>query len=355
MKAKLTIATAACAFAFLAACTSGKYKVEGTVNGADPESFITLERADANGGWLVLDSVKISDGKFSFSGEPTGAPEIFRLRMDGKYIYLPIDSTETVTVTADARNFASSFSLSGSDNARNMEAFEKKLIAFAPKADNPDSLNAFKRTVYTEFLKEAKGSVVSYYILTKTLGKTPLYDHADDYKYFAAVATSFKQFRPDDPRTALLEHVASEGLRRHNTAKGKQRVVEAEELKFIELSLPDEKGEIRRLSDLAGKGKTTVIVFADMTDEKTPALNLRLRDIAPGVNIYQVSFDADRFAWRDAAANLPWTTVWAGDVTNGSKTQQSYNVQQLPLFFIINSAGNLVDRASSFEELRSKI
>lgn len=357
MKTIRNILTAAgiASLAALAACSSGKYKIEGSVEGADPDAFIALERADANGGWLLLDSVKLDDGKFSFSGEPTGAPEIFRLRMGADYIYLPVDSTETVTVNTTARGFAHDFSLQGSDDARHMEAFEKQLIAFSPYATNADSLDSFKRRVYSEFLKDARGSVVSYYILTKTIGGRALYEHADDYRYFAAVATSFRQYRPDDPRTALLEQVASEGLRKHNTAKGKQRVVQAEEIDFIDMELPDENGAAVKLSAIAGKGQLTVIVFANMTAEGSPGMHMKMRQLASRAAIYEVAFDEDRFAWREGAKNLPWTTVWAGDVTNGSQTAQKYNLQRVPAFFIIDASGHLIDRADSYEELMRKI
>ncbi|MCM1377885.1 MAG: DUF4369 domain-containing protein [Clostridium sp.] len=341
----------------LSACASKGYKVEGEVEGGGSEDFIVLERADPNGGWLTLDSVKLSDGKFEFSGEPIGAPEIFRLRMGSQYIYLPVDSTETVTVKTHAGKFATDFTLSGSDDALQMERFEKELLSFIPLSANADSLKSFKRRIYSEFLKDARGSVVSYYILTKTIGNTPLYEHAEDYKYFAAVATSFRQYRPNDPRTALLEQVGMEGMRRHNAAAGKQKVVEAEELAFIDLELPDEQGNLHKLSEIAGKGKTTVLVFANMTEESSPELHMQLRSLAESgkANIYEVSFDADRYDWRNAAANLPWATVWSGDVTSASNTTRSYNLQRVPVFFIIDSNGQLVDRADDINALKNKI
>lgn len=343
--------------ALLAACSQGGFKICGEIGNADPDSYIVLERAEPSGDWFTLDSAKLSDGKFSFSGERPQAPQIYRLKLGNEYIYLPIDSTETVSVKADAKTFSTSFSLDGSEDAKNLAKFEKELIAFTPHAENADSLNAFKRRVYTEYLKEARGSVVSYYILTKTLGGRPLYGDADDYRYFAAVATSFRQFCPDDPRTALLEQAGLDAMRRHNQDRGKQRVIEANEITLVDITLPDEEGNVVNLSDVAGKGTKTVVVFADMNREGSPELNMKLRRIQESgrANIYHVSFDADRFSWREAARNLPWTTVWAGDITTGRRVATDYNVNSMPLFFIYSADGHLTGRAESFEELNSTL
>ncbi|MCM1152962.1 MAG: DUF4369 domain-containing protein [Muribaculum sp.] len=354
---RLNIPTISALFAlvaFLSACSGSGYKVEGSIANADPESYVVLERSDPNGAWLTLDSASLKNGEFSFSGPAASAPEIFRLRLKDRYVYFPIDSVETVTVNADARTFDTTFTLEGSDDAKAMERFEKQLIAFSPKASNPDSLSSFKRRIYSEFLKDAQGSVVSYYILTKTIGTEPLYNNEEDYKYFAAVATSFRQFRPDDPRTALLENISTEALRRRNAQKGQQRVIEANEVDLIDFELPDETGTNVRLSDRVGKGRPVVLIFSDMTTQGSPELNMQLRKLADtgSADFFQVSFDEDRIIWRNSAKNIPWTTVWAGDVTSKTKVATDYNLRSLPTFYIFNNQGQLTKRANSLDELK---
>lgn len=343
--------------AVLAGCSEKKYTINGTVANADPEKFIVLERSDPGGSWITMDSVQLKDGSFTFSGEPSGNPEIFRLRMADQYIYFPVDSTENVEISAHANAFATDFSIKGSEDAAAMERLEKALIAFNAAPRTPEELAIFKRTVYTDYLQNAKGSIVSYYALTKTLNGKPLYDMAEDYKYFAAVATAFKQFRPDDPRTALLEKTGLEALRRHNESRGVKRVVEANEVKILDISLPDENGTTRSLSSEAGKGKPTVVIFANLTDQGAPELNMQLRKIHDSgcVNFYHVSFDQDRYQWRNGAANLPWTTVWAGDVTAASKVATDYNLNRTPVFFIYDAAGNLSSRADDLSSLSNNL
>lgn len=344
----------------LGSCDSDQYEISGVVAGAPEGSFIALEQPDANGGWLTLDSVEIeSSGKFSFSHPAPPAPEVVRLRYKGDYIYVPVDSTEHINVNSKARNFAREFNLSGSANAVRLEKFEKQVIGFAfgPYASIPDSADAFKRRVYNEFIKDANASVVSYYVLTKTIGGQPLYNPADDYKYFAAVATAFKQYRPDDPRTPLLEKVSVEGLRKHNSDQGKQKVIHAQETAIVDIVLPDATHQPVALSSVVGGGRKTVVYFPDPASDQASMDNIKLRSLREqgGVEIYEVSLDPDQYRWQQVTANLPWINVWGGDPTSVAKVTTDYNITTLPLFFIYDGTGQLVDRAESISRLEAKL
>lgn len=335
------------------ACSDPSFTVDGTVEGADGKTLL-LEKADHAGLWIPLDSVKLKEsGNFKFKQIAPAAPEIYRLSLDGSYIYFPVDSTENIKVQAPASAFATSFTLSGSDNAEVLARFEKELIASASKLAIPDSARSFKRNVYTKYLQDSKGSVVSYYILTKTVGDKALFGEAEDYRYFAAVATSFRQFRPDDPRTLLLEQTATQAMRRSNALQGKKTVVEAREISYIPITLPDENGTNVALSQIAGQGKPTVLLFSNLTDDATPALNMELKKLtdAGTVNIYNVSFDDDPLLWRNAARNLPWTTVYA-DMANTRAIVTDYQLDRLPVMFLITSDGTLKARCATAADLR---
>lgn len=340
----------------LASCSDPSFCVNGVIEDADGKT-VTIEKADHAGYWIALDSVKLGNsGKYKFKQPAPAAPEIYRLSLDGSHIYFPVDSIENITIDAPAARFATGFTITGSDDATSLGNFEKELISYAPKLANADSARNFKRRVYANYLQEAKGSVVSYYILTKTVNDKPLFGDDEDYRYFAAVATSFRQFRPEDPRTAILEQTATDAIRRANAAMGKKNVVQAEELNFIPVMLPDENGSNVALADIAGKGKPTLLIFSNLTDDATPAMNIELKKLvdAGSVNIYNVSFDDDALLWRNAARNLPWTTVYA-DMENARKLVGSYQLTNLPVIFLIVADGNLKARYSSVAELKKAL
>lgn len=329
-------------------CGSPSFRITGEIDGADDKSVV-LERADYVGQWIAVDSTRTdSKGAFSFSGDAPAAPEIYRLVMDGKYIYLPVDSTETITVRANADTFGSAYTLSGTSGAENLAAFESELARFIPHSADTDSATAFKRRVFSKYLQDARGSVTSYYILTKTIAGRPLFDPSDgsDYGYFSAVATAFKEYRPNDPRTPLLQETAVKALRERNARKGTRRVVEAPETGHIEISLPDEDGNTRTLSEVIGKGRPVILAFTALTDPAAPGENRVLNSLRGSADIYMVGLDTDLHGWREAARNLPWVTVYDAEGPD-SRVALSYNVGQLPAYFIFDGAGNLKTRAAS--------
>lgn len=66
---------------------------------------------------MALDSAKLgSNGVFSFSGKRPESPEFYRLRLDNKVINFSVDSIETLTVKAGANDFATGYSIEGSEN-----------------------------------------------------------------------------------------------------------------------------------------------------------------------------------------------------------------------------------------------
>ena len=343
---------------FATSCSNNDFKVKGEIYGAEEKSIV-LEKPDFYGRWLPVDSAIINkNGGFSISFPAPQAPEIFRLRLNGQYVYFPVDSTETISINSSYSKFGADFSLLGSHNAEQMEKFEKELQAVDKK--DPQALIDFKKSVYSKYMKDAPGSILSFYILTKTFDDTPLYDPSDnvDRKYFGAVATGYKSQRPNDPHTAILEETALQALKKRNSEAGKFKTVEAQEIVLIDMDLQDETGNQVKLSDVAGKGKPVVVIFSKLSLQDAPQFNIALAEIykkhAGNVEFYHVSLDPDQYAWREAARNLPWVTVYSPGEDN-SQDALRYNVFQIPSFFIYDANGELKSRPLTLEELNKSL
>ena len=345
------------AIALAGGCGEKGFKIEGQLADSNGDKVL-LEKADYSGYWTIVDSTRTDKkGNFKFSQPQQSGPEIFRLTLDDKYIYLPVDSTETLTVTSSKGQFGHNFTVTGTEQAERMAQFEKDLIAFVPNIDNADSLKNFKRRIYNEYMHDGRGSVMTYYILTKTIGNRALFDPStEDYRYIVAVANNYKHFRPDDAHAPFLLNLAMAAQRHHNDQNGIRTVINAEEIKVLEIALNDENGKEQKLTDMVGKGKPVVVAFTLMRDGVTPEINRQLAELykAGRVDIYNVSPDRDQYGWREAASNLPWTTVL--DPSAGQdKVFLQYNVGQLPTFFIYNANGELTARCASVKEIREKL
>ncbi|MDE5652905.1 MAG: thioredoxin family protein, partial [Muribaculaceae bacterium] len=98
----------------------------------------------------------------------------------------------------------------------------------------------------------------------------------------------------------------------------------------------------------------TLLVFSDFSDPDAMALNSRLKKLYESgkVKIYQVGVDADRLTWRNAASNLPWTTVFA-TVSEVNDICAKYMVTSLPTVFVIDARGDISARPGNLDEINS--
>lgn len=348
LTALLAIAVASCG------SKGREFKVEGKLEGKVPDK-VSLERMDEQGGWIELQQISVDgDGAFEVSSDAPEYPQLYRINAGGKYVYLPVDSTETFTLTAKGADISRGFKLSGSPQADAMTAFEAEALR-VEAYNNTDSVQAFKRRVFDKYLKDAKGSIFSYYVLTRRMGDGYLVEYTDPV--YRAVATSFKTYKPDDPHTPLLAERALQGQRKDNARKGKTRVIEAEQTAMIEVSLPGIDDQPVSLSAKLGHGKPVVVAFGGMSIPDAAVINMELRKLydAGVADIYQVCVaDADRFEWAQQAKNLPWTVVYDREGLQSTAAMR-YNIASVPAFFIYNAQGELVASTGDVKEVASKL
>lgn len=348
----VVVATCVCS------CTSNKFKIGGRIADAQKET-VTLEKPGFNGEWIAVDStVTNSEGEFEIRGVAPEYPEIYRIGLNGNYIYVPVDSAVNINVSTSKSEFANQFTMSGTESAKKMEKFETMLAKALTLPT--DSMPGFKRKLFTEVIYPGKGDIMSYYILTRMVAGKPLFDPRDatDAKYYAAVATAYKHYRSDDPRTSMLENLALSAHKNQIKASGKQNVVEAPTVSIIDMEFPNVEGERIKLSDVVGKGKPTLVIFSMVAQKESPEVNRAIAEIyknySNSYNFYEVCLDPDISEWREAVKNIPWTAVIDYEGLQ-SRIALQYNVSTLPSFFIYNKGGELVARADDFAALKKEL
>ena len=346
----------AIASVLLASCGGNTFSVTGTIEGATDTTQMVMEVAN-NGMWLIVDSVKFSDdGTFKVTQPAVQYADVYRLRYKMKSIYFPIDSVDAVVIKGNLQNFATDYVLTGTKLAEDMMAVDKK--AMQMYGVDEEALKAWKQELAQKILSEPS-SILSYYIINKYIGNTPLYNPQDkeDLKIIGAVANAYNTFKPSDPRTSYL--VALTINNRRVASPAVVKTVEVEEIPLLEISLQDENGKVRDLSKVCAEGKVVVLNFTVYNAELSPAFNKILSDDYKkyknrGLEIYQVAYDSDEFSWRQAAKNLPWITVYDAEGIN-SENLPKYNVGGFPAIFIINRKGEIVERVIDIEKLSSTI
>lgn len=338
---------------------SNQWTVKGSIDGAAGKDIV-LETSTF-GRWMPMDTATIDDnGNFEMKNKAAGYPDIYRLSLDGKKLYFPIDSIETVEVRSTASAFDRDYTLAGSAAAEALMEVDRKVMEVV-KAKGEAAIatdSVLKREVTNILLTDPDGSV-AYYIINKKVGNTPLFsaNSKSDLRVIGAVANAFTQNRPKDPRTLYLKSLYL--VNRPAAPRAGNDTITVNEAQVIDINLYDNTGKAHSLAELAKQGKVIVLNFTVYSAEQSPAFNLELAKIyekrkAAGLEIYQVAIDEDEFQWKQSAKNLPWITVYNSPVT-GAANLMSYNITTLPAIFIINRKGEIVERVENIADLDARL
>ncbi len=369
---------AALLFAGVTACNNEPaFKVQGEVTDA-ADKMLYLEQTGLDG-IVALDSVELgSNGTFSFSAARPEAPDFYRLRIEDKVINFSVDSTETVEVKADYKNFATDYNIQGSESNQKIkelvllqtdlqERVNKLAQSGIPVGIVQDSLsrmvNAYKNNVKRNYIFVGPNKPYAYFALFQVLNGYMIFDplnNKEDVKCFAAVATSMNNLYPHADRSRNLYNMVIKGMKNTRAPQVKPLDIPADKIQetsIIDIPLMDINGTTRHLTDL--KGKVVLIDFTAYGSAESGARNLLLREIydkyAPqGLEIYQISLDTDEHFWKTAADNLPWICV--RDPQGPYSTYVNlYGVTKLPTAFLVNRNNELSMRIGEKTNLEEAI
>lgn len=367
-----------CMFFFSACNNSSDFIVKGVVAGADGQ-LMYLENVGISN-VVTLDSIKLAPGgKFKFTEKRPEYPEFYRLRLNNQLINFAVDSTETISFVADAGTFATSYSVEGSENSKAIKAitlaqldanqaisrlrkeYEDKMISDTTyRMKVLAAADAYKE-VARKYIYSAPMSTAAYFALFQQIDGLLFFDLYDrkDVKAYGAVATSYNHTYPESPRSKHLYNLTLQSMK---VLRAQRPVdysnVETKEISFLDIELPDVRGEVVKLSTVA-PGKVVLINFTAYQTEWSPALNMALGELYTKyhdqeLEIYQVSLDSDFHFWRNGASNLPWVTVHDPQSVY-SQVAGLYNVKQLPALFILDRKGNLVKRVEDVKKLEADV
>ena len=287
-----------CMFFFSACNNSSDFIVKGVVAGADGQ-LMYLENVGISN-VVTLDSIKLAPGgKFKFTEKRPEYPDFYRLRLNNQLINFAVDSTETISFVADAGTFATSYSVEGSENSKAIKAitlaqldanqaisrlrkeYEDKMISDTTyRMKVLAAADAYKE-VARKYIYSAPMSTAAYFALFQQIDGLLFFDLYDrkDVKAYGAVATSYNHTYPESPRSKHLYNLTLQSMK---VLRAQRPVdysnVETKEISFLDIELPDVRGEVVKLSTVA-PGKVVLINFTAYQTEWSPALNMALGEL----------------------------------------------------------------------------
>ncbi len=382
----LSVAAIALVGLALSSCNNKKFHINGKIDSA-ADSVLYIENLSLNGP-VVIDSVKLGeDGVFDFAENAMDSvsPEFYRLRIANQCINLSIDSTETLQVKASYPTMSYQYDITGSENCDKIKELSIKQMNLQSQinsvASNPsmgvDSaqvviaqmIDRYKQDVKTNYIFKEPMKAYSYYALFQTVqvGNTNSLifnprNNKEDVKAFAAVATSWDTYYPGAERGKNLHNIALQGMKDIRIIESQlaNQQIEASKVRengVIDLALQDNKGVTRRLSDL--KGKVVLLDFHLFASDQSTKRIMMLRELynkyhAAGFEIYQVSVDPNEHFWKTSTAAIPWISVRDEAGIQGASVS-SYNVQNIPTFFLIDRNNTLQARDVQIKDIDTAI
>lgn len=359
------------------------FSVSGTISGAEDSTLIV--EAMTLTGPEALDSLRLkADGAFAFDlplpqQDSTASPEFYRLRIGQTVINFVHDSTEAITITAPFAQMATAYEVEGNDASRTMKTISllniqlqqqfRRLLADGSlsaleKSERLQGLvDEYKTTLKRDYILTNPASAAAYFALFQTVGSQMLFDperDKNDVQYFAAVATQWNELYPAALRTENLRNIAIRGLRNTRPVRPFELNIDSDKVRevgVIDFGFPDINGRERRLTDLHDN-----VVLLDFTAYALPQSqqrNILLRELyakyhSRGLEIMQVSLDADEHYWKTMCEKLPWICVYCAEGI-ANDIVQIYGVSSLPAYFLIGRGSELKARGEQIPDLEKAI
>lgn len=353
--AKMNIETGAKAALLAALCCAcartPQFTVEGNIADADGETLYIEQVTDTS--VVTLDSTRLDgQGRYTFSQPQPPFAEFYRLRLGSQSILFAVDSCETITLNGQKAKFATDYSVENSENSAKIQQLRNSGFALQQAVNNALEQNRWDNAEIVEMIDTHKqaaqqiilanaGSTAAYYAVNQQVNGVYLFlpYNRNDRSYWSAVATAYKVFQPENPRTKRLETTVLAALNAQ-----RQHELEAETVGAIDIELSDRHNEKVKLSSL--KGKVVLIDFSAFGIEKSATHTLYLRELynayhAEGFEIFQIALDGDKLFWLEQTRDLPWICVRDPNAPN-CKYLLTYNVQAIPAWFLVNRDGDIV-------------
>ena len=344
---------------------------------------IYLDEVDINNS-INLDSAEVNKGgEFSFKFT-TAEPSYYQLKIsETNFITLLAEPGENIYIESDESFLPNGYTIKGSEGSTLIKLLDDRLLktqasldsiitAYKSRMDEEgfDMLESELNEKYSmvvnqqrrftiQFILENISSLVSIKALYQKYDSITyvLYD-IKDLQYLKIVADSLKVYYPDSKHTRALITDLNNEMDRFN-AQRMSELVTSSASSTIEIELPTPEGDTISLSSL--HGKYVLLSFWASWDEVSVGQNIELKRLynqykSRGFEIYQVSFDSDPEAWKQAIRfdDLPWINVSDLKYPN-SPVVSMFNIQKLPANYLLNKEGEIVGKDFTGRTLKIKL
>ncbi len=354
----------------LLSCSKGS-KVEITVFIENSDTCMIYLDEQGIGEIRQIDSVRVKkDGSFKLK-DRIEHPTFYNLHTGNQQIIpLLLAPGTSAEIQADMHNFVNGYEIEGSAESSYLLEMNRKLTKTKRRIDsiqkvlqkNPDAGEEFtqelsasydeiieaQRRYSIQFILDHMSSMASIYALYQKIDENNfVLNENRDIQLVKITSQSLDTIWPGSEHVQALKMDAA-NLEENLYNQRWREVVEVAENSFPDIRLPDPLGDTIALSSL--RGKVILLSFWASWDQASVSHNLPLKGIyntyhSRGLEVYQVSFDNEKEAWVNAIEfdELPWVNVSELSYPE-SRVAPIYNLEELPVVFLIDRKGQIVGK-----------
>ncbi len=367
----------------ISGCTSDRFTIKGTVNGASGQ-YLYLQEIKP-GIIAPVDSIQPdADGSFILKAK-TKLPAYYMLSFSKEnFLTLLIKPGETITVNAEAGSLSANPVISGSEGTTILLDFQARHEVVIKELNNltksyydsidsrrlpiiMDSLDRKATSLLADFSTYANGyleaninSMAAIFLLNQqSVPGIPLFDPIKNPDLFFRVDSAlYSQYRESDLVIDLHNYTA--GLRSHQRSSGNPSGEIIMGTQVPEIALPNPSGDTVRLSSTRGS-----VVLLDFwaswcppcRDENPNLVNMYNMYRQKGFTIFQVSLDMKKEDWTEAIKTDKlgrWNQV--SDLKyRDSEVIKTFKLASIPYNFLLDREGKVIGINLRGEDLQKKL
>jgi hypothetical protein len=318
-----------------------------------------------------IDSVKIGkNGHFKFRIKAS-EPDFYQVGFTSSdFITLLAEPGERISLTFGDDNLYNGYSVEGSKGSELVRMLDNKLLDTRRRLDSLNvvygkastepgfdtiqtrlsqkavELVKAQRRYNIEFVINNINSLASVKAIYQRLNdQTYVLYEMRDLQYLKILSDSLTRHYPDSRHTKALVRSLEDGMKQLNADKFNQLIETLPEAK-LDPDLKDINGRKVALSSL--RGKYVLLAFWSSESRDCISENLQLKDFyrlyhKKGFEIYQISFDTDESAWKNAVRfdELPWINTREDDPRK-QRDALLFNVKSVPANYLFDPKGNII-------------
>ncbi len=367
----------------LLSCNENSSKISGKLDNSKNEKVYLKEMTLT--GFGKEDSTTLSGGgRFKFNLNIT-QPAFYNLKIgDQRGITLIVKPKDKIRLEGDAGKFYDTYVVEGSVESLQAQALDKRMdktvkgidslnTVYRQFLNNPNIANITRtlqnnynriideqRTFTIDFIQKHPASLASIMALYQQTDDSlfVLYK-SEDTKFYSMVDSLIYPKYPKAPYVKAL-HNNLENIKTQHKQEELKKIMSALGAQAQNFTLPDASGKNVSLSSL--KGSPVLLYFWASWCDSCRTHNAKILDLSnkfrgKGLKVMAVSLDMNKDVWQTAIrkdnigsfTNVSDLKYWSSPVVN------QFNIENLPLYFLLDKEGTIVSRSISPYSLEGSI